>query len=285
MERAVFRISRLAMAACACVSIGPNAMADDGSNRMIFEGRVEPSRTVVVANHVDGVVEDLHFMGGESVAAGDLLAEIDTRGFAIALTAAHAALAEAEATLRLAQDDAERQSELLSRGTGPRVAALRAAVARDIAAAQRDARQADVDAAILALERARVNAPIGGTISPPRVAEGSFVEAEAGTALAEIVVLDPVRVAYHVPYAERSRALASAGVATPAELFERIDLTLTLPSGEVHPHAGRPVFESAAIDPGTETLTVWGLFPNPARTLVPGLGVNVTATIRTSKEP
>ncbi|WP_226576330.1 efflux RND transporter periplasmic adaptor subunit [Acuticoccus sediminis] len=249
-----------------------------------FRGRVEPSRTVIVANHVKGVVQELRFSGGEHVTAGDLLALIDPRDFEIAVRAARAALAEAEAALRLADDDARRQAELLARATGSRVAALRAEVARDAAVAERDRRLAELDAANLALRRARVHAPISGTISLPLVTEGAFVEAKAGTALAEIVTLDPVRVAYEVSYAERSQALAMAEVATPTELFERIELTLTLPSGRDYPHVGRPLAESAAIDPETGTITVWGLFPNPGRTLVPFLEVSVTASLRVESD-
>lgn len=260
-------------------------MATSAEPAMRFSGRVEASRTVVVANHLNGVVEDLHFTGGEEVAAGDLLAVIDPREYEIALRIAQAALAEADAALRFAEDDESRQAELLARGTGSRVAALQADIARDTATAQRDRRLAEVDAAQLALERTRVNAPIGGTISPPLVTEGSYVEAKAGTRLAVLATLDPVRVAYRVSYSEREQALAASGAATPAEMFANIDLTLTLPSGETYPHKGRPLFESAAIDPETETLTVWGMFPNPDRALVPNLPVSVTAVFKTEARP
>ncbi|MCF3935146.1 efflux RND transporter periplasmic adaptor subunit [Acuticoccus sp. M5D2P5] len=270
---------RLAFAAVSVAALIDGAAADAAPRVLAFEGTVVPSRTVVVANHVNGVVEDLRFSGGEDVAAGDILALIDPAEFEIALRAAKAALAEAEAVLRLAEDDAARQTQLLSRGTGSRVATLRAEVARDTALALRDKRRAEEDAAALALSRTQVSAPIDGAISPPRVTEGAFVEAKAGTALAEIVVLDPIRVAYRVPYADRTRALALAGAADPAELFERIRLDITLPSGARYPHAGRPLFESAAIDPSTDALTVWGLFANPNRTLVPGLAVTVHASI------
>ena len=268
----------LALPIAIALLVHPAATSADTSMR--FPGRVEPSRTVVIANHVNGVVEDLRFSGGEDVAAGDILAVIDPRTFEIALEVARAALAEAGAVLRLAEDDARRQAELLARNTGSRVAALRAEIARDTARAQHDRRRAEVDAATLALERTTISAPTGGTISPPRLAEGAFVEAKAGTALGEIVILDPVRVAYQVPYAEREQALARAGVRTPAALFERIELSLTLPSGEPYPHPGHPLFESAAIDPDTGALPVWGPFPNPDRTLVPFLAVEITASLR-----
>lgn len=260
-------------------------LATSAEPAMRFSGRVEPSRTVIVANHVNGIVEELYFAGGEEVAAGDLIAAIDQQDFEIALQIARAALAEAEATLRLAEDDARRQAELLSRGSGSRVSALRAEIALDMAIARRDQHRAGVDAAHLALERARIHAPVDGIISPPLVVEGSYVEAKAGTVLAEIVTLDPVRVAYQVSYATRERALATSGAATPAAMFARIDLTLTLPSGDTYPHAGRPLFESAAIDPETDTLTVWGVFPNPDRTLVPNLSVSVTALFKPKAHP
>ena len=260
-------------------------IATSAEPAMRFSGRVEPSRTVVIANHLNGVVEDLHFTGGEEVAAGDLVAVIDPREYKIALRIAQAALAEADAALRFAEDDASRQSELLARGTGSRVAALRADIARDTAAAQRDRRWAEVDAARLALDRTGVKAPIGGTISPPFVIEGSYVEAKAGTKLAVIATLDPVRVAYHVSYAEREQALATSGAATPADMFANIDLTLTLPSGDTYAHKGRPLFESAAIDPETDRIVVWGVFPNPDRTLVPNLPVSVTAVFKTEARP
>ncbi|WP_157982292.1 efflux RND transporter periplasmic adaptor subunit [Oceanicella sp. SM1341] len=272
------RTAALAAAAFLAGSGAAPAQAPDWEGT--FEGRVEPSRTVVVANHVNGVLETLRFAGGEQVEQGALLAVIDAAEFEIALRMAQAALAEAEAALQLAIDDAGRQTELTSRGTGSRVAAEQAEAGRRSASALRDLRRAEVDAARLALERARINAPISGVISPPMVSEGAFLETKAGTRLAEILVLDPVRVAYLVPYGQRNTALAAAGLRSPAELFERIELTLLLPSGEEYPHAGRPHFESAAIDPDTDTLVVWGRFPNPDRLLVPGLGVRVRATLR-----
>lgn len=249
--------------------------------RMTFNGRVEPSRTVIVANHLDGVVDEVRFTGGEDVTAGDVLFVIDPKEFRIALAAAEADLAAAEATLRLAEDDTAREAELRARGTGSRVAALRAEVSRDVARAERDRRQAAREAAALALDRAFIEAPISGRISPPRVAEGAFVEAKAGTALATISVVDPVRVAYAVPYADRVAALDAAGVATARELFERVTVQIVQPSGETYPYVGRPIFESASADPQTGTLTTWATVPNPDGRLVPGIPVSVHATIET----
>lgn len=247
-----------------------------------FKGTVEPSRTVIVANHITGIVADLRFAGGQDVTADDVLALIDPLEFEIALRASGATLKESRALLRLAQDDLEREAQLLAKGSGSRVALLQAEVAHDIAVAQLDQRQAAYDLAALTLTRTEVTAPISGTISPPRLAQGTLVEAKAGTALAEIVVLDPIRVAYQVPYSDRTQALLMANASDLAELLSRTSLMLTLPSGARYPHEGHPIFESGAIDPSTNTLTVWGLFPNPNRQLVPGLAVTIHASFHSA---
>jgi hypothetical protein len=55
----------------------------------------------------------------------------------------------------------------------------------------------------------------------PRVAPGAFVEATAGTVLAEIAQLDPILVSFYVPYVERQRAFDKAGTSTASEIFQR----------------------------------------------------------------
>lgn len=245
----------------------------------VFEGRVEPMRKVTVANRVDGVIDEVLFEGGEAVAAGAPLFVIDPAGFAIAADGARAAVALADAELRLAEDAAGRRARLVERGTETRVGVFEAQIEVDIARATLEQAQAALAAATLDLKRTRIAAPIGGHISRPRVAPGAFVEAEAGTVLAEIVQLDPVLVAYRVPYAERMGALAAAGADDVQTMFEQIALALELPDGEHYPHPGTPRFESAQIDPATGTLTTWAVFPNPDGVLVPGLDVRVVSTV------
>ncbi|MEM9010177.1 MAG: efflux RND transporter periplasmic adaptor subunit [Pseudomonadota bacterium] len=269
------RSSALAPLLLAATAI--SGWADDDVLR--FDGRVEPLQRVIVANHLDGIVDEVLFSGGETVAAGDVLIVIDPKSFEIAVDRAGAALAEAEAELRLAEDIAARAAELLARGPGTEVAKIQAELARDAAAARVAAYQAELANAVLDLDRTRIEAPISGQIGRPLVAPGTFVEAEAGTELGEIVTLDPVLVAYAVPWSDRVAAMQATGSETIEELFEQIVLTLTLPSGAAYPHEGQPRFESAEIDRENGALTTWGEFPNPDGLLVPGLAVGVLAHI------
>lgn len=248
-----------------------------------FRGQVAPIRTVTIANRLDAVVDEVLFAGGERVSAGDPLFVLDQPPFEIAVDAAKAAVEAAEARLALTEDAAERQAQLLDRGTGSRVRAFETRLEQKIARAELAERRAELAAAELRLDRTRIAAPISGHIGQPFVAKGAFVEAEGGTALAEIVQLDPVRVSYGVPYADRMAALAAAGTSTVEALFERIELELVLPDGSIYHHPGQPGFESARIEAGTGMLTTWATFPNPEGVLVPGLEVTVLSSIGTAE--
>lgn len=246
---------------------------------LTFKGTVEPLQRVQVANQIDGVVSKVLVSAGQHVDLGQLLFEMDAEPFKIDVVTARAKLDEAHARLRLAGDVAGRQSRLLERGVGAQARAEQTGIEVDVARAAVASQEGNLARAELALARTRVVASISGIVGRPRVAPGTFVEAKAGTTLTEIVQLDPVLVAYQVPYADRQQALEKAGLTTPREIFERIVLNLELPSGRAYPHSGEPKFESAEIDRTSGMLTTWAEFPNPDGILVPGLEVRILAHI------
>lgn len=245
-----------------------------------FRGVVEPMQRVTIASHLNGIVDDVLFTPGATVAVGDPLFRLDHKQFEIALAAARAAVDEATARLDLAADAGRREAGLLGGASGSRVRAFETEVERRIAEARLRAAEAALATAELAVERTTINAPIGGRIGWPLVARGDFVEAEAGTAMAEIVQTDPVLVAYGVPPEARAEALAASGGAAVADMFDLMTVEIVLPTGDGHAQAGRPRFDSASVDPATGMLTAWAEVPNPAGTLVPGLAVTVISRMR-----
>ena len=249
-----------------------------------FRGVVEPMQKVTIASHLNGIVDEVLFTPGETVAAGDPLFRIDPKEFEIAVASARAEVAEAQARLELAADAAARQEQLLEGASGSRVGASEAEIERRIAEAHLQASEAALAAAELALDRTLINAPFAGRIGWPLIARGEFVEAQAGTAMAEIVQTDPVLVAYGVPPATRAAAMAATGGASVDEMFGRMTVEIVLPMGEQHPHPGRPRFDSATIDPATGMLTTWAEVPNPDGTLVPGLAVQVVSRMQAAPE-
>lgn len=256
------------------------AMAAEPLN-LTLEGVVEPRARVAVANQVTGIVSRVLVVAGQKVAVGDPLFEIDAADFEIDVSAAQAALDEAVARLRLAEDVAERQSRLAERGSGAEARATQATIEVNVAKASVARQESALRAAELALSRTRIVASIPGIVRP-RVAPGTFVEAEAGTILGEIVQIDPILVGYTVSYEDRQRSLKKAGTTSAREMFDRVALSLVLPSGDSYAHTGRPMFESAEVDSTNGMLTTWAEFPNPDGILVPGLGVRVLSEIHSA---
>lgn len=257
--------------------LAPSAKAAD----LVFSGQIEASGGADVSSQVNGVVADIMFRGGQQVRAGDPLLRLDARDTDLALRLAEARVEEANVRLAGAKREALRQEELFSRGVSPDAVVGRARTALGTAEAALTLAKVERDRALLDSERTTIRAPVSGVISQPRFSIGTFLEAEAGPPLASIVTLDPVRVAYEVPYASRIASRQAAQDATLEELFERITLTLTLPDGTLYPHSAQPEFASANINPETGTITVWATVQNPETLLRPGLTVTVNATIAT----
>lgn len=277
-RRAPQMIAWLAVAgACSSTTV----MAADPLN-LTFAGVVEPRERVAIANQVTGLVSKVLVVAGQRVGKGHPLFEIDAEPFKIDVSTARADLDEARARLQLAEDVSSRQGRLAERGSGAEARATQAAIEVAVAKAVVARQESALARAELALERTRIVAPITGIVGRLSVSPGAFVEAEGGTTLGEIVQIDPILVGYKVPYEDRQRALKKAQTTTPADMFEKVAVTLVLPSGENYEHPGRPQFESAEIDRETGMLTTWAEFPNPDGILVPGLMVKVLSAIHDS---
>ncbi|XWN33590.1 MAG: efflux RND transporter periplasmic adaptor subunit [Devosia sp.] len=244
-----------------------------------YAGQIEAKETGVLSSQVNGVIAEVLFAGGEAVTQGQPLILLDPLDAEIALAAARANHDAATARLQGAEQDAARAMTLNTRGIGSdarrdQTETTRAEAAAALAQAEAILRQAEHD-----VERAVIRAPISGVISRPGVSVGAFVEAEAGPPLARIVALDPVLVAYQVPYEARLETLRRAGAQTVAELHERVSLIIQLPGGAAYNEPTRPSFASAEVDPATGAVTVWAEIANPDTLLRPGMAVTVLSKV------
>jgi len=238
-------------------------------------GRTTPRRVAEVRPQVTGVVLQRLFTEGSEVQAGQQLYQIDARSYQAAYDSALAALERAKATQTSASQLAERYRSLIS------AAAISRQQLDDAAAAEGQAR-ADVAAAEAAVESAHINlvytrvlSPISGRIGRSAITEGALVTASQTAPLATVQQLDPIYVDVTQSTTQLlrlQRALAS-GELRGADA-DQAPVRLTLEDGSEYASPGRLLFSETTVDPGTGSVTLRAVFPNPKRQLLPGMFVH-----------
>lgn len=232
-------------------------------------GSIAPASTAVVHPQVDGELRALHYVEGQPVRAGQLLAEIDPRPFQIALKQAEGQLERDRATLANARLDLQRYQDLLAKDAAPRQQAdTQAALVGQLQGTVR-ADEAALDNARLQLSYTRVVAPIAGLAGLAQADLGNIVHGSDPNGLVTIAQTQPASVVFAVPDANlsRIRARLAAGAALRVEAWDRAQQTL-LAQGSVSS-------TDNAIDASTGTIRVKARFPNADNALFPNQSVNV----------
>ncbi|GGC83116.1 efflux RND transporter periplasmic adaptor subunit [Chelatococcus reniformis] len=153
------------------------------------DARVQ-ANVVEVAPDVSGLITAINVVDNQKVAKGDVLFVIDHERFALAVDEAQAAAAQSQWTLKLAQDDARRDEQILARDPGA-IAAETVETSRTKAgeaAAALQLTQARLATAQLNLRRSTVRAPANGYITNLTAAVGDY--ATSGTGVLALVDSD-----------------------------------------------------------------------------------------------
>jgi membrane fusion protein (multidrug efflux system) len=237
-------------------------------------GRVNPLRVAQVRARVDGVVLKREFKEGADVREGQRLFKIDPAPYAANLASAQATLGRAEANVAAQVAQARRYQNLVASN----------AVSRqdyDNAVASQGQAQADVNSGKASVRSARINlgytdvvAPITGRVGVAAVTEGAYVQAGAATLMATIQQIDPIYVDLNQSSVQGLRLrqdLASGRVQTAGR--NRARVTVLLEDGTKYPITGTLQFSDITVDPGTGSVTVRTIVPNPNHLLLPGMFV------------
>jgi RND family efflux transporter MFP subunit len=137
--------------------------------------------------------------------------------------------------------------------------------------------KAQVDLAKLNLSYTTVRAPFDGRIGRHLVNPGNVVGAMGQqTALGLIDQIDPIYVYFTINERDLLRVIERQK-STGGQTIEqrRIPVYFGMANEEGYPHEGRLDFASINVAPTTGTLQLRGIFPNPNRTILPGLFVRV----------
>jgi RND family efflux transporter MFP subunit len=230
-------------------------------------GRIKPRESVTVLSRVAGQISRLSKDEGDTVAAGDILAELDDRIPRAALAQADAALAAARNSLSQAERDFVRATELRRKGAGTQA---------QLEQAETAARRARDDVARLEASRAQslaqladytIRATASGRLLTRPVDPGQVVSTL--TVLFEIAAGD----AYEVETDIDETYAQTLAVGMTAKL---------LPAGlQRAPELAKIVFVSPRVDVATGGRTVRLAFDNLQTGLPPGLTVDVNILVET----
>jgi multidrug efflux pump subunit AcrA (membrane-fusion protein) len=263
-------------------------------------GTLDPNEEVIVTNQVEGIIERLFVDLGDSVRAGQVLAQLDTRELELAVQQQQAALQQelarlgltdgnasvddkttsqvrqAEATFAEAKIRLDRTKKLVAEGVVPNQqldeqqarydvadAALHSAreTVRNIRATI-SARRAALSLAEKKLSDAKITAPIAGFVKDRQVSQGQFLK--TNSSVVTIVQNSPLKLKVDVP--ESAVAFVRAGGRVQFQVDAFPDRVFEGRIGRLSP----------SVDQQSRTLKLEALVSNSDGALKPGFFARVT---------
>jgi RND family efflux transporter MFP subunit len=243
-------------------------------------GTTAPIKMVDLVARVQGVLQSINYQDGTFVKQGTTLFTIEPDTYKLKLEQAQAAEAGAQASLKQAEADFKRQSDLVSRQAVSQATLDQSTSARDNAQANLLQAQANTKIAAVNYGYTDVVAPFDGIVSAHLVSVGELVGASSPTQLATIVQFDPIYVNFNVNEQDvlRIRAEAKSRGMTANDL-RQIPIEVGLQTESGYPHKGKLDYAAPTINQSTGTLAVRGVLPNADRVLLPGYYVRVRVPV------
>jgi membrane fusion protein (multidrug efflux system) len=210
---------------------------------------------VTVSADLPGAVAKINFESGQSVHAGDVLVELDTRE-------ERAQLAAAESDRDLAKINYDRDQQLVKEG-------VVAQTQSDNSSAQQKSTDAKVGEIKATIERKTIRAPFSGVLGIRQINLGQYLA--AGAAIVSLQALNPIYVNFGVP--QQQSSLVKTG------------RLLQLTSDDVPgvEFKGRVTAIDSVVNEATRNLQVQATLTNPGGRLRPGMFVQVQLGLGASR--
>jgi len=226
-----------------------------------FIGQLDSPQNVEIRARVEGFVDQMLFIEGTNVNAGDPLFKLDDKPYQERLKAAKGMLGEAQAALKKYEADVARLRPLAEKRAVPQQDLDNALASVDVGKAAVVSAQARVDSAQLDLTYCDIRSPIAGLIGAKQVSIGDLVGKGQPTLMATISVLDPIW--FYCNVGEVQYLKAEAETRRLGKLVREMPVTLILGDGAEHSAKGHFVFIDRAVDVKTGTFRVRAQFSNP----------------------
>jgi membrane fusion protein, multidrug efflux system len=241
-------------------------------------GTVTSLATVTIRSQISGYLVRVAYQEGQIVKKGDLLAEIDSRTYELALAQAQGSLERDKALLATAQLDLKRYQDLAKTNAIPRqqldtqaslVTQYQGTIISD---------QAQIDTAKLNIAYCHIVAPVSGRVGLRLIDQGNYVTAGDATGLVVITQLQPISVIFttaedNLPQIQK-RLRANATLQVTA--FDRT-ATTKLSVGELSTLDNQ-------IDTTTGTVKLRAQFANEDDSLFPNQFVNVRLLVDVQRD-
>jgi multidrug efflux system membrane fusion protein len=162
-------------------------------------GTVIAYNTDVVRAQIQGQILSINFIEGQTVHAGDLLAQIDPRPYQALIEQYVGTLERDQAQLTNAQANLTRYSQLGDKGwaTPQLIETQKAQVGQLQAAVKTD--QALIDAAKVQLSYTRLTSPIDGVVGIRQIDVGNIISPSSANGLVVVTQLDPISLIFTLP--------------------------------------------------------------------------------------
>jgi multidrug efflux system membrane fusion protein len=238
-------------------------------------GTVTSLATDPVRPQVSGEIVKFDFTEGQTVKAGDVIAEIDPRTYQAALDQAKGQLARDAAALANARIDLKRFQALNAQNaiSKQQLDTQAALVRQDEGVVESD--NAAVKAAAINLGYARVTAPISGRAGIRQVDVGNLVQAGQTSSIVVITQLQPISVLFSLPEDDLEQIMqqVNQGATLVAEAYDRSQAQ-KLATGTLSA-------VDSQIDTTTGTVKMRAMFDNKDNALFPDQFVNVRLRVLT----
>ncbi|MBB3139026.1 RND family efflux transporter MFP subunit [Rhizobium pisi] len=245
-------------------------------------GNTAPLNSVDIEARVQGYIQSIDYQDGMMVKKGTKLFGIERDTYQAQLDQAKASLASQQASQVGAQQEYDRQLNLMKQQVTTQTAVDSAKATLDEANAAILNAQANLELATINLGYTEVLAPFDGIVTDHLVDIGALVGISGPTKLASIVQTDPLYAYFNV--SETQVLMIKADLAKQGRTFRQTDLPtipaeLGLQTEEGYPHKGHLDYVSPQLDASTGTLQVRALFDNKDHAMLPGLFVRVRVPV------
>ena len=237
-------------------------------------GTVIAYNTVLVRSQIQGQITKIAFSEGQTVHAGDLLAQIDPRPYQAQVDQVTATRDRDQAQLANAQANLGRYTQLGEKGwaTPQLVETQTAQVAQLQSAIKAD--EALIEAANVQLGYTRLTSPIDGVTGVRQVDVGNIIHPTDPNGLVVVTQIEPISVIFTLPETDLPQIQQQMAKGPLAVLAYSQDDAIKLDEGKL-------TLVDNEILQTTGTIRLKAEFPNPAHRLWPGELIDVWLLIDT----